>query len=434
LAACNPAGAQGAASAAASNPEYQALFKRMYANPSNLDVSFKFAEVATRLGDYEAAIGALERMLFYNPKLPRVRLELGVLYFRIGAYQMAQTYFEQALATPGAPPDVQAKVNQFLGEINNRTAAAGNGFGVFVHAGMRYQTNANAGPAGLLVRALGQDAVLNSQFAKQQDWNKFVLGGVNYNYNFGPGVLESSAFGYYAKQEHLSQFDLGLAEAQVGPRFALPQELFPGASVKVYGIGTYSILADAPYFSGPGFGASARFVLANIARLEPSYEYRSRRFKDSVLYPTASQQTGRLQTVALAGDGSFFGILPWGARLAADWNRAEDPLFEFNSYNRLAADIGFPIQFSLPLGGAAHQFLLTPSAGVSRTTYLQPNILIDPNVARLDKEWHVGVALDAQVYGNFGLRTQVQYTRTNSSLPNFNMDNFSVSFGPTARF
>ena len=68
-----------ASSAAAANPEYQALFKRMYADPSDLDVTFQFAELATKLGDYEAAIGALERMLFYNPNLPRVKLELGVL-------------------------------------------------------------------------------------------------------------------------------------------------------------------------------------------------------------------------------------------------------------------------------------------------------------------------------------------------------------------
>ena len=93
-----------AARAAAANPEYQALFKRMYADPSNLDVTFQFAELATKLGDYEAAIGALERMLYFNPNLPRVKLELGVLYHRIGGLKVAKSYFEQALATPGVPP------------------------------------------------------------------------------------------------------------------------------------------------------------------------------------------------------------------------------------------------------------------------------------------------------------------------------------------
>ena len=44
----------------------------------NLDVAFRYAEVSTKLHDFEAAIGALERMLFFNASLPRVKLELRV--------------------------------------------------------------------------------------------------------------------------------------------------------------------------------------------------------------------------------------------------------------------------------------------------------------------------------------------------------------------
>ena len=57
------------------DPDYEALFRQVLRDPSNLDLSFRFAEAATRRGDYEAAIGALERIVFYNPNLPRVRLE-----------------------------------------------------------------------------------------------------------------------------------------------------------------------------------------------------------------------------------------------------------------------------------------------------------------------------------------------------------------------
>ena len=34
-------------------------------------------------------MAALERMLLFNPDLPRVQLELGVLYFRMGAFELA---------------------------------------------------------------------------------------------------------------------------------------------------------------------------------------------------------------------------------------------------------------------------------------------------------------------------------------------------------
>jgi hypothetical protein len=39
-----------------------------------------------------------------------------------------------------------------------------------------------------------------------------------------------------------------------------------------------------------------------------------------------------------------------------------------------------------------------------------------------------------QIYDRWGLRTQVYYTKTDSSLPNFTTDNLAVSFGPTVRF
>ncbi len=65
--------------------QYDTLFQRILADPANLDANFQFAEIATQLGDLEAAIGALERIIFYNPNLPRVRLELGILYFSASA-------------------------------------------------------------------------------------------------------------------------------------------------------------------------------------------------------------------------------------------------------------------------------------------------------------------------------------------------------------
>jgi hypothetical protein len=57
------------------------LFKRLLLKPDDLDAGFQYAQLETELRDYEAAIGALERILYYNPNLPRVNLQLGTLYF-----------------------------------------------------------------------------------------------------------------------------------------------------------------------------------------------------------------------------------------------------------------------------------------------------------------------------------------------------------------
>jgi hypothetical protein len=163
------------------NPEYEALFRRVLREPANLDLSFRFAEMATRAGDYEAAIGALERMLFYKPDLPRVKLELAILYFRLGSYEMARSYFQGALAA-GAPPEVTARVQPFLVEIDRRLSTTQ--WSAFGQIGTRYQTNANAGPTSALVRGAGFDVILDKRFVKRPDWNAFGLMAIRHIHDF----------------------------------------------------------------------------------------------------------------------------------------------------------------------------------------------------------------------------------------------------------
>jgi len=82
----------------ASDPELDRLFERMLREPANLDLMFQYAQRAVEIGDYDAAVGTLSRMLLFNPDLPRVRLELGAVYFQMGSYEAARSYLTQALA------------------------------------------------------------------------------------------------------------------------------------------------------------------------------------------------------------------------------------------------------------------------------------------------------------------------------------------------
>ena len=89
---------------------------------------------------------------------------------------------------------------------------------------------------------------------------------------------------------------------------------------------------------------------------------------------------------------------------------------------------------NINLMGATQRITLSPFAGISWTDYREPNFLVDPDVTRQDRERYIGIAVDAQLYKGFGLGIRVQYSHTNSTLPNFRTDNFSVSAGPTFRF
>ena len=92
----------------------------MFQDPGNLEKTFSFAGLAIKAGDFEGAISSLERMLILDPNLPRVRYELGVLYFKLGSYDVAATYFEELLEDKNTPKALVEKAAPFIEEIESR--------------------------------------------------------------------------------------------------------------------------------------------------------------------------------------------------------------------------------------------------------------------------------------------------------------------------
>ena len=94
------------------------------------------------VGDLEAAIGIFEQMLIYQPDLPRIKLELGVLYFRLGAFASAKRYLDD-VENYNPPKEVTEKVSVFLEQIENETKQFKTQN--VISFGIGYSSNANAG-------------------------------------------------------------------------------------------------------------------------------------------------------------------------------------------------------------------------------------------------------------------------------------------------
>ncbi len=71
---------------------YEETFDAMMADLDNPELSFQFVKVATEAGDLRGAISALERILLIKPNLANIKLELGILYLRLGANDLAETF------------------------------------------------------------------------------------------------------------------------------------------------------------------------------------------------------------------------------------------------------------------------------------------------------------------------------------------------------
>ena len=163
--------------------QYDDAFQEMLRQPADLDVLFKFATLASQTGDLEGAISALERMLLINANLPRVRLELGVLYYRLKSYEVAREYLQGALKSPNVPPEVRTRAEQFLAQIESQQQASH--FHGELFLGMRYQSNANLGPATSSVRLFGQVANLNQAAVGTSDWGAVSTVQLRHTYDFG---------------------------------------------------------------------------------------------------------------------------------------------------------------------------------------------------------------------------------------------------------
>ena len=146
--------------------ERDEIFTTLITDPTNLNNLFEYANLSILIGDLEAAIGVFEQMLFYQPDLPRVRLELGVLYFRLNAYSTAQNYLESVFDF-NPPEEVIEKVNLFLNEINKNTVKFKTRH--VLGYGAKHASNANSGIGTDFIDVLGLRLIVNPDVKPSSD-------------------------------------------------------------------------------------------------------------------------------------------------------------------------------------------------------------------------------------------------------------------------
>jgi hypothetical protein len=424
--------AQTAAVSAQDATEQQRLFEQMVRQPSNHELTFDFVRVATARGDYEAAIGALERLMFYNPKLTRVKYELGALYFRLGSYEMAKRYFREALASPDLDPVTRVRIETYLPDAEKQTQASR--LSGFVQTGIRSQTNASFAPSTGTIRLGGQDLALLPTAQKKSDINWFGLAGISHDYDLGNqrgDVLETRFAGYLTQQQHFDQLNVGLFDISFGPRLALAPEYLPGVTIKPYVVGGNTWIDGASYMSSVGAGVAIKVPVNDRFTFGPDFEWRHADFRTGDVNPVSGFNTGDWYTAALATSFRISQSVNLDAR---GLYRRGDSAFTFQSFDQWAAEAALTFEFAPPWATIPRNWSVSPFVKFIETSFDAPNPFLDPFTARRDQQWSVGAMFNAPITRTFGVSAAIQYDHVNSSLPNYRLNNFSVMFGPTARF
>lgn len=202
-----------------SNPraELDAAFEEILDDLANPAKSFRYADLAIRTGEVRGAVAALERLLLLNPNLDNIRLELGVLYYELGPYDLARAYLEQALQAEDIPPTIAERAQTYIAAAER--AASPHAFSGSLYAAGRYDTNVNLAPGSTVVVAFGFPAELRPNDKEDDDFSAVVAGSLRYVYDLqrqNTNRIEANAVAYLQDYFDRDDFDTALLEADVG--------------------------------------------------------------------------------------------------------------------------------------------------------------------------------------------------------------------------
>lgn len=411
---------------------YDSAFVDMYEDPGNLDKTFTFAGLAVRAGDFEGAVAALERMLVIEPNLPRVRLELGVLYFRLGSYQVAAAYFEELLADETLPEPIRARVRELVRAVEERVARHRLSGSLFV--GVRYQSNANAGPATNEVRVGGVDAVLDDSFIEQADRDAFVSSQIRYVYDFAtePASMLEVDFSIYAN-EYAEQSSIAtrFAELRLGPRYALSKDWLEWSELRPFLAFDYLILGGEESFSSFGAGVQGQVSVTNRWTFDGSGRVVSRRYNDSDSNPSQSDLDGFRTRFSVAARYEMSAITSVRAGLAASRDETRS-----GGQNNWEYGVNVSVQHSFEafLGLTELPWLASFDLAGFTKKYDAPNPAVDPTVTRRDDVIRASILLNIPMNAMSSILISSGYSIVESNIPNYEYDNWSMSVGVIRQF
>ncbi len=408
-------------------PEYDAAFQEMLADPTDLDITFRFAMVARRVGDLEGAVGALERMLIYNPDLPIVHYELGRLYAGLGSIEAARRYYNSALSY-APPPDIRAGIEAQLERLDEASRASVLSGSVLL--GFRHQTNANTAPDERAVRVGGFRASLADEYLEQEDTSYLASANLVHRYDFGrdPAVfLVSDVQIYAARQEELDSQDIDLIAFTTGPSFTRPDE----GLLRPFLQGDWVLLDGRTLYRSLGIGVAYGSPLSWI----PGSRYSA----EAVLLHRDFRKNSRSPTVE-DRDGENYRV---NGKLAAPIDRTlqvegfgslehQKSQADYETYSAVKLGARAVRRLPAPLGEGVWNLSLTGEAGLR--DYDAPDRTVDPGKTRTDEDYSLAAGLTLPLFDEMSAILELRHQWRRSNLPNFEFDNTSALAGIRVAF
>lgn len=402
-----------------------ALFERMLDDPQNLDTMFAYAGVSARLEDYEAAIATLERMLIFNDDLPRVRLELGALYYRIGAYPVAQRYFDSVAARSDLPDEVARRVGLYLTQIEDRQRV--HRFSGRIEVAGIADSNANLGPQDADVTLFGLPARLDDDSVEEDDVGGRLRLELVHTYDLGRTSndvwrTEGSYFGRRYSEEETGNLDSFFL--RTGPELSLNGFAF-GPKIRPFVDAEYVRADDDSLYRGAGAGVQGRMTPLDswsfFGELRGGYrDYSDRDDEDGAVL------LGRVGAAWLPGRDTVITATLTAQRDEAD----EDFKRNTEAALRLSASFAYDPGFDF----ADDKWVVSAYAGAGLRYFDDPDPVISATSEREDTEFRLGASHTFALRDGFYTTVGASALWRDSTLSNYDLENIGVSLAVGYKF
>ena len=405
---------------------YDKAFETMFKDPANLEKTFSFAGLAIKAGDFEGAISSLERMLILDPNLPRVRYELGVLYFKLGSYDVAATYFEELLEDKNTPKVLVEKAAPFIEEIESRLT--NHSFSGSIFSGIKYQTNASSGPRSTKVKLFGAPSFLPDEFTNKGDFDVFASGSINYSYDFQsePKKLLEAGLNVYGNEQFDQTFvNARVIDAHIGPKLIVPLAFLNNPIVRPFIAGDYLIVSEDESYYSHGAGFSADIRATEKLNLNLDARVMARENKDaSILDGFRNRMTINASYIASETMQIQFSSIVATEETKTNIQNNRDYTLNASINKTFKAPFNLikdPLSAGLSFGGSFRE-------------YAGPNPTIDPDTTRNDYTIRFSPSLTIPAGETMAILLSAGFTRVDSNVPNSEYDNISVTLGISKQF
>ncbi|MBI3514251.1 MAG: tetratricopeptide repeat protein [Proteobacteria bacterium] len=407
-------------------------FRRVFQNPADMGANRTYAKQLIDAGEYEKAVAALERILITDPTQTAVRVEIGALYFRLGSYEAARSYFQRALADPSLSPELRAEVERFLADIAERQSA--HQFTGFAGVGARWQDNANSGPDATILRGGGFLVARPATSRPQSDFSFFGAGRVQHSYDLdtqNDAHIVSTLLGYGNAYSRFTRQDLVLGELTSGLRFKPAPADLKDLQIRPHFIGNYVVLDGNRYFSTLGFGLDATYVWSERLASELTFEYRRPEYGTNAALGDTQNQTGDEKVIKLRT----------AYELSASQTVIMDLLYRSTStkrgyydYGQYQATLTYNLVYAAPVQIAQPSWSVAPYVTWYSRPYAGPDPLVNPAAKRFDNQVRLGVVHTIPIAENWSTYQQVEHIWGDSNIPNYSFQDTAVVVGLTRRF